>query len=72
MHEYLDKSVIHDFYFQPIESYFNNIKIPKCCSKIPPMQVIGILENDTLYVHNYNCELLNNIDNTKVKKVVLH
>lgn len=74
MHEFIDKSIFHDFYFLPIESYFNNVKITKCCSKIPPMQVIGLLENDTLYIHNYNCDCLNNnyFDENKSKKIVLH
>lgn len=48
--------------------YFNKIVITSCCSKIPPMDIIGILNNDALEVHRHDCFL---IENTVNKRVVL-
>lgn len=78
IHDNMSKSVIDNFYFLPIESYFKNVIVTKCCSKLPPVQVVGILNKDTLYIHNYECQkikkLNENINNaTSDKKlIVLH
>ncbi len=47
--------------------YVNEIIITKCCSKIPPLNTVGILKGDVLEVHKYDCK---NIDQDK-KLVVL-
>lgn len=34
---------------------YKKVKFPDCCSKIPGMQIIGLLEKTILYIHNFNC-----------------
>ncbi len=72
----ISKSVISNFYFQPIESYFRNVVVTKCCSKVPPIQTVGLLHKDTLYLHSYNCDELKKLqigeDNPDKKLIVLH
>ncbi|MGL4948383.1 MAG: RelA/SpoT family protein [Mycoplasma sp.] len=55
---------------------FSKIVITKCCSKIPPLNVVGVFNGDTLEVHKLDCPRLNskdklvvmNWDKEKVKK----
>lgn len=42
--------------------YVNNIIITKCCSKIPPLNAIGVLNGDILEVHKYDCKNVNKND----------
>ena len=56
--------------------YVNNIIITKCCSKIPPLNTVGVLNGDVLEVHKYDCKNVNkndkivvlNWDKEKLKK----
>lgn len=48
--------VMESSYFNPIEDvYFNKLELANCCVKLPGMEIIGVLKNDILHVHNANC-----------------
>ncbi|MBD5446037.1 MAG: bifunctional (p)ppGpp synthetase/guanosine-3',5'-bis(diphosphate) 3'-pyrophosphohydrolase [Mycoplasma sp.] len=34
---------------------YKKVKFPDCCSKVPGIQILGLLEKKILYVHNMNC-----------------
>lgn len=46
---------------------FSEIKITKCCSKIPPLDIVGVLNNNVLEVHKIDCPRYNK----KAKLIVL-
>lgn len=71
------KWLIANSLFKMNESlYFSDISITKCCSKVPPLDVIGVLNGDILEVHKFDCPRINKKDkiivmkwdNEKVKK----
>ncbi|MGL4950758.1 MAG: RelA/SpoT family protein [Mycoplasma sp.] len=41
---------------------FSKITITKCCSKVPPLQVVGAFNGDSLEVHRLDCPRLNKKD----------
>lgn len=47
---------------------FNEIVITNCCSKIPPLDVVGVIHGDSLQVHNANCSKINKKDKIIVLK----
>ncbi len=63
------KWLMHKSLFESKESnfYITNINITDCCSKIPPLDVVGILNGSSLNVHRYNCPKIN----AKDKMIVL-
>lgn len=48
--------------------YGDNYKIAECCQPIPGDKIIGILDQNTIYVHKNNCEVA--ILSQKTKKAV--
>ncbi|WP_052663063.1 RelA/SpoT family protein [Mycoplasmoides pirum] len=51
--------VFNQSFFEVVEGLkINSIQIPRCCSKLPYMQVVGIKERSQLYVHNPTCRQL--------------
>jgi len=49
---------------------FNTVCITNCCTKIPFLEVVGLIKNNTLYVHRYDCQYLPRRGSHKV--IVLH
>lgn len=48
--------------------YFSKIIITKCCSKIPPLEVVGVLDGEELQVHKFDCPRINKKDKIIVLK----
>ncbi|WP_033160275.1 RelA/SpoT family protein [Mycoplasmoides alvi] len=47
-------------FFEVVEGLkIDTIQIPRCCSKLPYMQVVGIKDHSKLYVHNPSCTKIN-------------
>ena len=47
--------------------FFNEINITECCSKIPPLDIVGCIQSNSLNVHRFNCPHINE----KAKLIVL-
>lgn len=63
------KWIMHRSLFEANEiAMFESINITDCCSKIPPLEVVGILNGRSLNVHRFNCPRINP---NKDKMVVL-
>ncbi len=48
--------------------YITSINITDCCSKIPPLDVVGVLNGNSLNVHRFNCPKINDKDKMIVLK----
>jgi len=48
---------------------YDGIGIPNCCSKIPTLDIVGILENKTLNIHRFGCKTIK--DNKELKRIVV-
>lgn len=58
--------VFSQSYFENIDGLkINKIEIPRCCTKIPYLSVIGVANKGKLYVHNPLCKTIKLISNTK-------
>lgn len=62
---HLNRWIFSQSYFELIEGLkISSIEIPRCCSKIPYMQVVGIKRKNCLFIHNPTC--------TTIKKYISH
>ncbi|MGL4647386.1 MAG: RelA/SpoT family protein [Mycoplasmoidaceae bacterium] len=58
-----------NFYFKELDGvFYKRVSYPKCCSKAPGIECVGILEKMLLVVHKYNCP---DIPKNR-KQIVLH
>ncbi|MGL5640080.1 MAG: RelA/SpoT family protein [Mycoplasmoidaceae bacterium] len=66
---FLESKKKSDFYFKDLSGvFYKKIIYPKCCSKVPGIECIGIIDRWELSVHNYNCKTYQK----NKKEVVLH
>ncbi len=64
------KWLMHRSLFESDETNFmvDTINITDCCSKIPPLEVVGIINGNSLNVHRFNCPKINPKDKMVVLK----
>lgn len=69
INKHLYKWLVSNSLFLPVENVsFKNIIIGSCCSKVPQMQVVGVLQNDVMIVHKHDCPSL---EKKKVNKTIV-
>lgn len=47
------------FQASDVNFFFNEMKITSCCSKIPPLDVVGCINGNCLDIHRYGCPKIN-------------
>ncbi len=66
---YLESQKKSNFYFKELDGiFYKKITYPKCCSKFPGVDCIGILDKLELIIHKYTC---NKYPQNK-KQIVMH
>ncbi len=48
---------------------YDKIKISDCCSKVPTLDIVGILESKTLSIHRFGCKTIEG--NEELKRVIV-